>query len=144
MTAHRDRLAILLLPLVAGLAYEVTVKWAGNHSNNPFVKVLLWPGMQLQRMTTREPDDSMVEVAVAAMKPIIAREERRSDAAASDDGAVGAGDDEPSAPTREEPADARSWRPMPRQTRRRYETDTVRSHRHAREARADTRRPTTS
>jgi uncharacterized protein YqhQ len=51
---------IVLLPLVAGLAYEVTVKWAGNHSENAFVKVLLWPGMQLQRLTTREPDDGMV------------------------------------------------------------------------------------
>ena len=72
---------LLLMPLVAGLAYEVTVKWAGNHSENAFVKVLLWPGMQMQRMTTREPDDSMVEIAVAAMQPIIAREnleERRA------------------------------------------------------------------
>jgi len=67
---------LIFLPLVAGLAYEVTVKWAGNHSANPFVKVLLWPGMQLQRMTTREPSDDMIEVAVAAMVPIIAREER--------------------------------------------------------------------
>ena len=66
---------LLLMPLVAGLAYEITVKWAGNHSKNPFVKVLLWPGMQMQRMTTREPDDDMVEVAIAAMTPIIAREE---------------------------------------------------------------------
>ncbi len=63
------------MPLVAGLAYEITVKWAGNHSENPFVKVLLWPGMQMQRMTTREPDDDMVEVAIAAMTPIIARED---------------------------------------------------------------------
>ncbi len=66
---------LLLMPLVAGLAYEITVKWAGNHSENRFVKVLLWPGMQMQRMTTREPDDSMVEVAIAAMQPIIARED---------------------------------------------------------------------
>ena len=60
----------MLLPVVAGLAYEVTVKWAGNHSENPFVKVLLWPGMQLQRLTTREPDDGMVEVAVAALTAV--------------------------------------------------------------------------
>jgi uncharacterized protein YqhQ len=66
---------ILLLPIVAGLAYEITVKWAGNHSENRLVKVLLWPGMQLQRLTTSEPDDSMVEVAVAAMRPVIEREE---------------------------------------------------------------------
>jgi uncharacterized protein YqhQ len=76
---------ILLLPVVAGLAYEVTVKWAGNHSENPLVKVLLWPGMQLQRLTTREPDDGMVEVAVAALNAVADREAR--DAAAT---AVGA------------------------------------------------------
>lgn len=67
---------IILMPLVAGIAYEITVKWAGNHSESPVVKVLLWPGLQLQRMTTREPDDEMVEVAVAAMRLVIAREER--------------------------------------------------------------------
>jgi len=65
---------IVLLPLVAGLAYEVTVKWAGNHSENRFVRVLLWPGMQLQRLTTREPDDDMVEVAVAALEAVVNRE----------------------------------------------------------------------
>jgi len=69
---------LALLPVVAGLAYEITVKWAGNHSENPFVRVLLWPGLQMQRMTTAEPDDSMVEVAVAAMSPIIAREDREA------------------------------------------------------------------
>ncbi len=67
---------ILLLPVVAGLAYEITVKWAGNHSENPFVRVLLWPGMQLQRLTTREPDDGMVEVAVAALTAVAARDAR--------------------------------------------------------------------
>jgi uncharacterized protein YqhQ len=65
---------ILLLPLIAGLAYEITVKWAGRRPNNPLVKVLLWPGMQLQRLTTAEPDDSMVEIAVAAMSLVVARE----------------------------------------------------------------------
>jgi uncharacterized protein YqhQ len=75
---------IILLPLVAGIAYEITVKWAGNNSNNPFVKVILWPGLQLQRMTTREPDDGMIEVAVAATKLVIAREE------AEEAGVVGA------------------------------------------------------
>lgn len=73
---------LVLMPLVAGIAYEITVKWAGNHSDNGLVKVLLWPGMQLQRMTTREPDDSMIEVAVAATLPIIAREDREARIAA--------------------------------------------------------------
>lgn len=67
---------LVLFPLVAGLSYEITVKWAGNHSENPLVKVMLWPGLQMQRMTTREPDDEMVEVAVAAVRPVIEREER--------------------------------------------------------------------
>lgn len=76
VVAFNIAIRILLLPLVAGLAYEVTVKWAGNRPDNPFVKVLLWPGMQLQRMTTREPDDGMVEVAVAALKAVVEREEQ--------------------------------------------------------------------
>lgn len=66
---------LLLLPLIAGIAYEITVKWAGSRPDNPLVKVLLWPGLQMQRMTTAEPDDSMVEVAVAAMDLVVAREE---------------------------------------------------------------------
>ncbi len=65
---------LLLMPLVAGIAYEVTVKWAGSHSENSFVKVILWPGLQLQRMTTREPDDDMIEVAVVATQMVIDRE----------------------------------------------------------------------
>ncbi len=72
---------LVLIPLVAGLAYEVTVKWAGNHPDNPVVKVMLWPGLMLQNMTTREPDDGMVEVAVAAVLPVIEREAREEAAA---------------------------------------------------------------
>jgi uncharacterized protein YqhQ len=70
-------LRIILLPLIAGLAYEV-IRWAGKHSEKPLVRVVLWPGLQLQRMTTREPDDSMVEIAVTAMRLIVAREEREA------------------------------------------------------------------
>jgi uncharacterized protein YqhQ len=69
---------ILLLPLIAGIAYEITVKWAGTRPENPLVKVLLWPGLQMQRLTTAEPDDSMVEIAVAAMSLVVAREEAES------------------------------------------------------------------
>jgi uncharacterized protein YqhQ len=74
---------IVLLPVVAGLAYEITVKWAGKHAENPFVKVLLWPGMQMQRMTTREPDDGMVEVAIAALQAVADREAREAAVAAA-------------------------------------------------------------
>jgi uncharacterized protein YqhQ len=79
---------ILLLPLIAGIAYEITVKWAGQRPENPLVKVLLWPGMQLQRLTTAPPDDSMIEVAVAAMSLVVAREQ--AEAACEDGSAVGA------------------------------------------------------
>jgi len=65
----------LLLPLIAGIACEITVKWAGTRPDNPLVKVLLWPGLQMQRLTTAEPDDAMVEVAVAAMSLVVAREQ---------------------------------------------------------------------
>jgi uncharacterized protein YqhQ len=74
---------LLLLPLVAGIAYEVTVKWAGSRPDNPLVKVLMWPGMQMQRMTTREPDDRMVEVAVAALSAVAAREAAEQPAVAT-------------------------------------------------------------
>jgi uncharacterized protein YqhQ len=70
----RIAVRLVLVPLIAGLAYEV-IKYAGNHADNPFVKVILTPGLWLQRMTTRQPDDSMVEVAVAALAPVVAREE---------------------------------------------------------------------
>jgi uncharacterized protein YqhQ len=97
---------LLLMPLVAGLAYEITVKWAGNPSENPFVKVLLWPGMQMQRMTTNEPDDSMVEVAIAAMTPIIAREELEERRAKGEDVAEDLGSSSPAGEAAEEIAEA--------------------------------------
>ncbi len=65
---------LVLLPLIAGLAYEV-IKWAGKAPDNPVVRVVLWPGLMLQKMTTREPTDDMIEIAVAAMNAVIAREE---------------------------------------------------------------------
>ncbi len=67
---------IILIPLIAGLSYEVTVKWAGSRPNHPLVKLILWPGMQMQRLTTNEPDDSMIECAIAAMQRVIAREQK--------------------------------------------------------------------
>ena len=66
---------IALLPLVAGLSYEVTVKWAGAHPELRLVRVVLWPGLQMQRLTTREPDDGMLECAIAALECVRSREE---------------------------------------------------------------------
>ncbi|MFR1640128.1 MAG: DUF1385 domain-containing protein [Eggerthellaceae bacterium] len=65
---------ILLMPVIAGISYEITVKWAGSHPSNPLVKVILWPGMQMQYLTTNEPDDGMIECAIAAMQRVLERE----------------------------------------------------------------------
>jgi uncharacterized protein YqhQ len=51
---------IIFVPVIAGLSYEITVKWAGTRPNNPLVKIILWPGMQMQRLTTNQPDDDML------------------------------------------------------------------------------------
>ena len=67
---------ILLMPVIAGVAYEITVKWAGSHPENPLVKVILWPGMQMQYLTTREPDDGQIECAITAMQLVLEREQR--------------------------------------------------------------------
>lgn len=66
---------ILLMPVIAGVAYEITVKWAGSRPDNLLVKVILWPGMQMQYLTTREPDDGQIECAIAAMKLVLEREQ---------------------------------------------------------------------
>ena len=72
---------IVLMPVIAGVSYEITVKWAGSHPENPLVKVVLWPGMQMQYLTTNEPDDGMLECAIEAMKLVLAREEAEKAAA---------------------------------------------------------------
>jgi len=64
---------IVLLPLIAGLAYEISVKWAGKRDNF-LVRAIIVPGMALQRMTTGEPDDMQIEVAVAALRQVIPQE----------------------------------------------------------------------
>ena len=66
---------IVLMPVIAGISYEITVRWAGSHPENPLVKVVLWPGMQMQYLTTREPDDGQIECAIAAMQLVLEREE---------------------------------------------------------------------
>ena len=61
---------VVLLPVIAGIAYEV-IRLAGNHLDNPLVAAMSWPGLQLQRLTTQNPDDSMREVAIAALKSVL-------------------------------------------------------------------------
>ena len=58
-------LRIVLIPVIAGIAYEF-IKLAGR-SNNVIVNILSRPGMWLQALTTKEPDDSMLEVAIASV-----------------------------------------------------------------------------
>ena len=60
---------LALLPVVAGLSYEV-IKFAGR-SKSKFMKIVSMPGMWLQRITTREPDDSQLEVAIASLKSVL-------------------------------------------------------------------------
>ncbi|GFO65310.1 DUF1385 domain-containing protein [Geomonas paludis] len=58
---------IILLPMIAGLSYEV-LKWTAKHDNHALVKMVIAPGLALQRLTTREPDDSQLEVAIKSMQ----------------------------------------------------------------------------
>lgn len=66
--ALRVVLRIALMPLIAGVSYEI-IRLAGN-SDNPFVNLLSQPGLWVQNMTTKEPDDSMIEVAIQAVEAV--------------------------------------------------------------------------
>lgn len=72
---------IAMLPLVAGLSYEVTVKWAGSHPDNPLVKIALWPGLMMQKLTTRTADEGMLECAIAALRLVDEHEKREGSSA---------------------------------------------------------------
>ena len=67
---HRVLYKLLLLPVVAGISYEV-IRFTGKHRDLRWVRILSWPGLFLQRITTREPTDDQIEVAVAAMQKVI-------------------------------------------------------------------------
>ena len=58
---------VLLLPVIAGVSYEI-LKWSAKHDQSPLVKLLIAPGLALQKLTTREPDDSQLEVAIRSME----------------------------------------------------------------------------
>jgi uncharacterized protein YqhQ len=68
---------ILLLPVIAGLAYEV-IRYAGMHQSNRVLMTLLAPGLWLQRLTTREPTDDQVEVSILALQRVMEREQAGS------------------------------------------------------------------
>jgi uncharacterized protein YqhQ len=64
---------ILLLPVIAGLAYEL-IRYAGKHQDNRVLMTLLAPGLWLQRLTTREPTDDQVEVSIQALRRVMEKE----------------------------------------------------------------------
>ncbi len=68
----RTLVSIALLPLTVGISYEF-IRIAGR-SNSRLTRALSWPGLQIQRITTREPDDSQIECAIAAIKPCIPKD----------------------------------------------------------------------
>ncbi len=73
---------IVGVPLIAGISFEL-IKWAGRNRRRPWVRVVMWPGMQLQKLTTREPDLQQLEVSIAALNAVLAVE--GTEARSSDD-----------------------------------------------------------
>ena len=61
---------IVMLPLIAGIGYEV-IKLGGKHYKNPLMKCILAPGLWLQRITTKEPTDKQIEVGIASLKAVV-------------------------------------------------------------------------
>lgn len=72
--AWRMASRIVLLPVIAGVSYEV-LRFCGKHMDKVWVRAIAWPGMQLQRLTTGEPDFEMLEVAIYSLQKVRAREE---------------------------------------------------------------------
>ncbi len=64
---------IIGIPLIAGLSYEV-IKWAGRNRRKGWVRALMWPGLMLQNLTTREPDHGQLAVAIASLEEVLAVE----------------------------------------------------------------------
>ncbi len=65
---------IVGVPVIAGLSFEV-IKWAGRNRGRGWVRAIMYPGLQLQRLTTREPDHDQLAVAIASLKAVLARQE---------------------------------------------------------------------
>ena len=62
---------IVFLPLIAGVSYEL-LKWSAKNDQSRLVQLLISPGLALQRLTTQEPDDSQIEVAIRSMEEALA------------------------------------------------------------------------
>ena len=57
---------IVLIPVIAAVSYEI-IRFSGFHTNNIIVKLIIAPSLALQMLTTRQPDDDQIEIAIAAM-----------------------------------------------------------------------------
>jgi uncharacterized protein YqhQ len=61
---------VLLLPVITGISYE-WLKFSARHEGSRWIKALLGPGLAMQKLTTREPDDQMIEVAIVALRRVL-------------------------------------------------------------------------
>jgi len=68
---------VIGVPLVTGISFEV-IKFAGRNRGKAWVQLIIWPGMQLQKLTTREPEGEQVEVAITALEAVLAVEDPRN------------------------------------------------------------------
>ena len=64
---------LAMVPIITGIAYEL-LRYTGRHADNRFIQVLIKPNLALQRLTTREPDDDMLEVAITALQTVLGKE----------------------------------------------------------------------
>lgn len=69
---------VLVIPLVAGLGFEF-IMWSARHQDSAVVRALTWPGLMMQKLTTREPTDDQVEVAMASLAKVVSLEEESRD-----------------------------------------------------------------
>jgi uncharacterized protein YqhQ len=70
---------VVLIPLIAGVSYEA-LKLSARLSENPFVRLLVLPGLALQQLTTREPDEEQMEVALVALREVLSMEQSAGEA----------------------------------------------------------------
>jgi uncharacterized protein YqhQ len=63
-----------MIPVISGIAYEV-LRFTAKHASNPIIRTIIKPNLALQRLTTREPEDDMIEVAITALKTVLEGEQ---------------------------------------------------------------------
>ena len=74
---------ILLIPVIAAVGYEI-LKWGARHRGNAFVRAIMYPGILVQKITTRQPTDDMIEVAIVALEEALVADNAEVPAESSD------------------------------------------------------------